>query len=304
MLRTLIKLTLLASIGYYSVALASVNGIWKDSQDKFWLYLDEQNTTVAVEIKGDLTGPNIYIGSLNNSNLDVKTVLASLQLTGVISTTEDSISGILTTDGVTSDYVASKIFSYEGSNTDGLWLVEPNHYLLYLSVNREGNPLIVVLDMTINPDQTIQHDIFVGSVTQNGFLGTSLLNDNLSMNLGFTAEEIILNGKYIVKAIPPQTTEFTANRIFLVDPENLTLETLQSEFDKNQFVEFITLALSESAFNQMQSKEAKLASAMVEGLTEAQKIEISQDLVAKQAQKAKCSDLNYPDFWDWAGLCQ
>jgi len=175
---------------------------------------------------------------------------------------------------------------------------------LYLSVNREGNPLIVVLDMTINPDQTIQHDIFVGSVTQNGFLGTSLLNDNLSMNLGFTAEEIILNGKYIVKAIPPQTTEFTANRIFLVDPENLTLETLQSEFDKNQFVEFITLALSESAFNQMQSKEAKLASAMVEGLTEAQKIEISQDLVAKQAQKAKCSDLNYPDFWDWAGLCQ
>ncbi len=308
MLRQLIKWILFTVISYnclFSAASASLNGVWQDSLENFWLYLDEQGTVVAVEIKGNLTAPEIYLGSLAGSDLQVNALLSTAELIATVSETEDSLVGTLTKETEPSDYEASKIFSYEGSSHDGLWVSDLGNYLLYMSVNSQGIPLIVVLDITINEDQTVTHDVFVGSLIRGGFVGTSLLNSDLSMSLDFSEEEeTVLEGKYIVAGIPREITEFVATRIFLIDPANLELETLKSEFDKDKVLEFIKAALSDSPFNIMQSKEAKLAYSMVESLTESQKKEIAEDPVLTSLRKANCSDLNYPDFWEWAGLCQ
>ncbi len=310
MLRLLFKLFLSTWIACYylvSPAFASINGVWQDAEEKYWIHLSEQGTVVSLKIKASLSDPEIYLGSLSNSTLQATALLNGATLATTVLSTEDSMAGTLTLANEASSYSATKIFAYEGSVYDGVWSVGENHYLLYISVNSNNKPLTIAIDLIVNDDKTITHDIFAGNFSESTFTGTSLLNQNKSMKLTFSEDTVSLNGQYIVVAIPKEITEFTGSRLFLTDVANVDLKTLKAEFDQTAIRVAIKSALSNPRTN-IKSKETKLASSAVNSLTDEQKAEIRAFLAAEDqttsSQKAKCTDLNYPDFWEWANLCE
>jgi len=190
--------------------------------------LSKQGTVVSVKIKATLSDPEIYVGSLSNSTLQINALLSDATLATTVSNTEDSMTGTLTLANAVSDYNATKFFAYEGSVYDGIWTIGTNHYLLYISVNSNNKPLTIAIDLVINDDKTITHDIFAGNFSESTFTGTSLLNQNKSMKLTFSEDAVSLNGQYIIVAIPREITEFSGSRLFLTDVANVDLDTLKA----------------------------------------------------------------------------
>lgn len=193
---------------------APANGIWTTSTgDYFLLMQDSANAkAIAVQVAYDFTSASVFVGTENADTLTLGKLNQSATLTATA--TGNSMSGTyVQSTGASDVFSANLSYAFEGSAYDGVWQkTGSNSYLAYLSVYVQGKSLTVVLDVTLNSDNTLSYDVLTGALANNVFTGVSAMNGQV---LRLTFNGASASGTYVTSA--KQTTTFTAAQIFKVN---------------------------------------------------------------------------------------
>lgn len=205
---------LLLSSWSAAILAAPANGIWTTSTgDYFLLMQDSANArAIAVQVAYDLTSASVFVGTENANTLTLGKLDQSATLTATA--TGNTMSGSYVQSGGASDaFSANLTYTFEGSDYDGVWQkTGANSYLAYLSVYVQGKSVTVVLDITLNSDNTLSYDVLTGTLAGNVYTGVSAMNGRL-LKLTFSGANA--DGAYVTAS--RQTTKFTAAQICKVN---------------------------------------------------------------------------------------
>lgn len=197
-----------------SVLAAPANGIWTTSTgDYFLLMQDSANAkAIAVQVAYDLTSASVFVGTESANTLTLGKLDQSATLTATA--TGNTMSGSYVQNGGGADaFSANLTYTFEGSDYDGVWQkTGANSYLAYLSVYVQGKSVTVVLDITLNSDNTLSYDVLTGTLAGNVYTGVSAMNGRL-LKLTFSGANA--DGTYVTAS--RQTTKFTAAQICKVN---------------------------------------------------------------------------------------
>ncbi|EIJ41586.1 hypothetical protein BegalDRAFT_0674 [Beggiatoa alba B18LD] len=222
-LRLIKTVILFCLLFWQGVSFASVNGIWLDNNSHYWLLMqDTKNQVIAVQIDTDLSRTTTYLGLLDSQQLTLNSLTSENAVVATVNDAENQLSGLLTgSDGQAITITADLILSYEGNAYDGVWETSLGHYLAYTTLNSNNTPLVLVVDILIDPtNATISNDIFAGTLREASFTGVSIKEASKTLRLTFSSDTA--TGSYITVTgeRPPktETVNFTAIQTFAIQP--------------------------------------------------------------------------------------
>jgi hypothetical protein len=196
-----------------------LNGVWTTSVGDYLVLLKgtDNTTVVGLRVAADFTTGSVYLGALTGADLSLTSLDGGSNLSALLA--GNCLSGVLNEAGTVLDFSAELALAYAAGAHDGIWQSDGGNYLVYLSLTAQGAPLVVVLDVTLTDLSSAQAEMAIsaGAESDNNFTGTLLSDLNNTLQLTF-ATDGTASGKYIVLALPPQTTPFTAALIFGVAP--------------------------------------------------------------------------------------
>jgi len=189
---------------------APANGIWITSTGDYFLLMQDSTMpmAVAVQVAYDLTSASAYIGTTSGNTLTLRKLNQSATLTATA--TDTVMSGTYAqSGGASDDFSATLAYAYVGSDYDGVWQkTGANSYLAYITVNIKDVTVTVVLDVTLNSDNTLSFDVLTGTLAGNVYTGVSTMNGR-ALRLTFSSANA--DGTYVTPS--RQTTQFTATQI-------------------------------------------------------------------------------------------
>lgn len=193
---------------------APANGIWVTSTGDYFLLMQDSTAAMAIaaQVAYDLTSASVYVGSTSVNTLTLRKLNQGATLTATAN--GDTLSGNYVQSGGASDaFSATLEYAYVGSNYDGVWQkTGTNSYLAYITVNIKDMPVTVVLDVTLNSDNTLSFDVLTGTLAGNIYTGVSTMNGR-ALRLTFSSASA--DGTYVTTT--RQTTKFTATQICKVN---------------------------------------------------------------------------------------
>ncbi|MBF0102257.1 MAG: hypothetical protein HQK77_15255 [Desulfobacterales bacterium] len=215
--------TVMFSCLLISNSYASINGLWQDAEGDFWLFVQENggnNFAMGAEVKADLSTVQFLFGNVAGSSLSVSSLNGQSALSAVFEA--NSFLGTMTTNEVTDTIQGSLLLTYQGGPYDGIWQTNLNNYLVYASVSDGTTSMTITVDVTLNADNTIDYDIFIGTALDTTFVGTSIISKK-RLKLMFTDAQNA-QGTYSTNTMPPQTTSFTAVQLIGIGSKDIPVD--------------------------------------------------------------------------------
>lgn len=281
-----LSLLLSTSSGY---AATNIAGLWLDSSNYYWAFLqgeeDEDGVAriVAVHVASDFLNGDVYLGSLTDTEFTISKLNSSKQLSATV-TTDTSFIGTLIEGDDSTEITASLLFTYRGSDYDGVWQIDAENYLMVVNINNGNSDVTGVFDVDIVASD-VNTTLYVGSLNEDSVKGIAVKDTSAALQLDFSSSTE-LSGQYVTVAFPPQIVSFTASKIISVAAATDTASEI----------------VEESESGTLSSATIKAAAAQL-GMTEEQLTAILGDPVdlASAAQKLDVSEatlaalLNYPN---------
>ena len=179
---------------------AAITGVWNSEATNYILFLESTNhDVISVQLSQDMTTSNIYLGNITNQDLLLNNIANDNILSATLSEDGATLTGTLTESSEVKELLASLVLTYVGSDFDGIWKTNTEHYLVYFTAqnNSDSELLSIVVDVLLNESVTINDastiEVNGESIEINGNTIT-INNGNIEVN----GEVIVIEGNTVV----------------------------------------------------------------------------------------------------------